>query len=118
VWRIALLTAALAAVPAAQAFNLQFLQDSPDAYFTDPDWERERQAARSAVEAKADGESVAWENKATGNSGAITPLRSFAGKSGERCREARIARRAKKASGEAIYQFCQQPDGSWRIVTE
>lgn len=63
------------------------------------------------------GETIRWNNPQSGNSGTITPLRDGYASNGSYCREYQqtvyVGGRAQQASGTA----CQQPDGTWRIVS-
>jgi surface antigen len=61
------------------------------------------------------GESIAWDNPNTGNSGTVVPVREGTKSTGEYCREFQqtvvIGGRTEDAYGVA----CRQPDGSWQI---
>ena len=61
------------------------------------------------------GQSIAWDNPNTGNSGTVTPIREGTKSTGEYCREFQqtvvIGGRQEDAYGVA----CRQPDGSWKI---
>ncbi len=62
------------------------------------------------------GETIAWNNPDSGNSGTITPTRDGSTASGEYCREfyqtIMVGGREEQAYGTA----CRNPDGTWRIV--
>jgi surface antigen len=62
------------------------------------------------------GETIAWNNSASGNYGSITPVRDGTSASGAYCREFQqsITVGGRKDQGYGI--ACQQPDGTWRIV--
>jgi surface antigen len=72
------------------------------------------EAQQRALETAPSGKSVSWTNPDTGNSGAVTPVRTFQS-GGAYCREFQntvtIGGNQEKAYGTA----CRQPDGSWRI---
>ena len=61
------------------------------------------------------GQTIAWDNPNTGNSGTVTPIREGTKSNGEYCREFQqtvvIGGEQKDAYGVA----CRQPDGSWEI---
>jgi len=73
------------------------------------------QAASRAYAAPM-GETIAWQNPQSGNSGTITPVREGRTQSGDYCREFQqtinVGGRMERANGRA----CQQPDGTWQIV--
>ncbi len=79
------------------------------------DKEMAAQAAQRAFENSRIGESSAWKNPDSGNSGSITPTRTYQAPSGQYCREYQqdivIGGEVNKSHGTA----CRQPDGSWRI---
>jgi len=63
------------------------------------------------------GETVVWNNPDSGNYGSVTPIRDGHTHAGAYCREYQttvtVGGRAQSAYGTA----CQQPDGSWQIVS-
>jgi surface antigen len=74
-----------------------------------------QQAAQQAFENSRTGEASAWRNPDSGNSGSITPTRTYQASSGQYCREYQqdiiVGGQVEKNHGTA----CRQPDGSWRI---
>jgi surface antigen len=62
------------------------------------------------------GETIAWNNPNSGNSGTVTPIRDGTTKSGAYCREYQqtitVGGKTEKAYGTA----CRSEDGQWRIV--
>ena len=72
-------------------------------------------AAGRALETAPSGTPVTWNNPDTGNSGAITPVRTFRDQ-GTYCREYQqtvtIDGQPQRSYGTA----CRQPDGSWQSV--
>ena len=62
------------------------------------------------------GETIAWKNPDSGNSGTYTPVREGTSTSGRYCREFQqtvtVGGKTERAYGTA----CRQPDGTWRIV--
>ena len=81
----------------------------------DNDRRQANSAARQAQSAPI-GQTIAWSNPDSGNSGSVTPLRDGTGANGSYCREfqqtVNIGGRTESAYGVA----CRQPDGSWEIV--
>jgi surface antigen len=79
------------------------------------DKEMARQAAQQAFENARTGETSAWHNPDSGNSGSITPTRTYQEPSGQYCREYEqdiiVGGKTEKSYGTA----CRQADGSWRI---
>ena len=79
------------------------------------DKEMAAQAAQRAFENSRTGESSAWRNPDSGNSGSVTPTRTYQAPSGQHCREYQhdivIGGEVHKSYGTA----CRQPDGSWKI---
>jgi surface antigen len=63
------------------------------------------------------GETIRWNNPDSGNYGTITPVRDGRTTSGAHCREYTqtiyVGGRSESGYGTA----CQQPDGSWRVVS-
>ena len=79
------------------------------------DKEMAAQAAQRAFENSRSGESSAWRNPDSGNSGSVTPTRTYQAPSGQYCREYQndivIGGETHKSYGTA----CRQSDGSWKI---
>lgn len=72
--------------------------------------------AQTALEHNRSGTAETWNNPDSGNSGTITPTRTYQTASGQYCREYQqtvtIDGQPQRAYGKA----CREPDGSWRIV--
>ena len=79
------------------------------------DKQRAAEAAARAFESNRTGQSASWKNPDSGNSGSITPTKTYQGASGQYCREYRqdviIGGEKQQAYGTA----CRQADGSWKI---
>lgn len=79
------------------------------------DWANAESAQRQAVAAPV-GQTIAWQNPQSGNSGAVTPMRDGATGSGQYCREFQqtvvVGGRVHESFGVA----CRQPDGSWQFI--
>ena len=73
------------------------------------------QAAANAFESNRTGQAATWKNPDSGNSGTITPTKTYQAAIGQYCREYRqdviIGGEKQQAYGTA----CRQPDGSWKI---
>lgn len=73
------------------------------------------EAAQRAFETTHTGQSTAWKNPDSGNSGSITPTRTYQLANGGYCREYKqtivVGGEKQQAHGTA----CRQPDGSWQI---
>ncbi len=62
------------------------------------------------------GETIAWNNPESGNSGAVTPVRDGTSTSGLYCREFQQTITVNGRSESAYGTACREPDGAWRIV--
>ena len=114
--KLALGAILLAAVPlATQAQPFRWLDTSPIRAFTDDDWTVMRAAAREALDAAEEGETVGWQNEATGASGTIT-LREASEHDGLKCRRAKFFNSAEGLTGTSIHRLCRIADGSWRVA--
>lgn len=75
-----------------------------------------QQAAADALENAPTGATSNWTNPDSGNSGTITPVRTYQTAQGQYCREYQqtvtVAGQTQQAYGTA----CREPDGTWRIV--
>jgi surface antigen len=74
------------------------------------------QTSRRALETNRSGQSSQWSNPDSGNSGSVTPTRTYKSAAGRYCREFQqtvvIDGRQQSSFGTA----CREADGSWRIV--
>jgi surface antigen len=79
------------------------------------DKEMAHAAAQRAFENSRSGESSAWQNPDSGNSGTITPSRTYQASGGQYCREYEqeiiVGGERQKSYGTA----CRQGDGSWHL---
>jgi surface antigen len=73
------------------------------------------QAAQQAFENNQSGQPSVWNNPDTGNSGSVTPTRTYQLANGTYCREYHqtivVGGQQERAYGTA----CRQPDGTWQI---
>lgn len=74
------------------------------------------QNAQYSLEYTRSHETTRWNNPDSGNSGSLTPTRTYQQDSGQYCREYRqtviVGGRQQEAYGTA----CRQPDGNWLII--
>ncbi len=74
------------------------------------------QTANQALENVPSGTSLGWNNPDSGNSGQVTPLRTYRTARGDYCREYQqtvvIGGQSQASYGTA----CRQPDGSWQVT--
>jgi len=81
----------------------------------DRDKQMANQAAAQAFEKNAAGQPSVWNNPESGNSGSITPTKTYQIASGQYCREYQqtitIGGEPQKSYGTA----CRQADGTWKI---
>jgi surface antigen len=73
-----------------------------------------RRAAAAEQSALRHNETVTWSDPATGAEGEIQPLRSFAGPSGQTCRDYTHTISAGGRADTARGIACRADDGSWR----
>ena len=73
------------------------------------------QAAANAFENNRTGQAAAWKNPDSGNSGTITPTKTYQGGSGKYCREYRQEILVGGEKQQAYGTACREPDGSWQI---
>ena len=72
---------------------------------------RSRKAYKAPI-----GETIAWNNPDSGNSGTFTPTRDGTNTAtGEYCREYQTTVTVGGKTESAYGTACRQPDGSWRI---
>jgi surface antigen len=80
------------------------------------DREQMNQSTTNTLETSRTGQTSNWNNPDSGNSGTITPTRTFQRADGTYCREftqtVNIGGEVQQAHGTA----CRQPDGTWKIV--
>lgn len=73
-------------------------------------------AERAAGQALESNQQAAWNNPDSGNSGTITPTRTYQTAQGEYCREYQQTITVGGESQQAYGTACRQPDGTWKIV--
>ena len=73
-------------------------------------------ATHTALESKPSGTTTRWHNPDSGNSGTVTPVRTYQARSGEYCREYEQEVTINGETQVAYGKACRQPDGNWQIV--
>jgi surface antigen len=73
------------------------------------------QAAQKAFEDGRSGQASAWNNPDTGNSGSVTPTRTYQLANGTYCREYHQTITVSGEQHQAYGTACRQPDGTWKI---
>lgn len=85
-------------------------------HMDDADRERAHTAAEQAHQAPI-GQAISWNNPQSGNYGSVTPTREGQDQGGHYCREYRTTVNVGGQIEEAYGTACQQPDGSWKIIS-
>jgi surface antigen len=73
------------------------------------------EAAHLAFEQNHTGQSSTWQNPDSGNSGSVTPTRTYQIANGQYCREYTQDIFIGGEKHESYGTACRQPDGSWKI---
>lgn len=73
-------------------------------------------SAHESLEWGRTGSTTTWHNPDSGNSGSITPLRTWERGRGDYCREYQQRVTIGGWSEDAYGTACRQPDGSWRVL--
>jgi surface antigen len=72
--------------------------------------------AQQTFEHGRTGQTATWSNPDSGNSGTVTPTRTYQAADGSYCREYQQTVSVGGKTQEAYGRACRQPDGSWKIV--
>ena len=72
--------------------------------------------AQRSLESSRVGQASTWSNPDTGNSGTMTPTRTYDGDYGQPCREFQQTVTVGGETEEAYGTACRQADGSWQIT--
>ena len=99
----------------AMAVNTRFLRSTPAARFNAQDFEKLQAAFRKAMDDGANGETVEWQNAATGSAGAITPHDRFE-RDGLSCRRTTVVTSHRARRSESGHVFCKTAEGSWQVA--
>ncbi|CAB3764315.1 hypothetical protein [Paraburkholderia humisilvae] len=116
--RVTLLASLLAATAAAQASNLNFLNDTPMSYIKKPDVDSIKLALTDVLNNKKDGETTRWTNEGTGNSVSIdaTMIPESTSHEGEKtCRRVSVMLNAKGQSMNLHPMFCGTNPTDWTL---
>ena len=109
--------AALAAALPLAAQNTFFLKDAPIAALDEGDWEILQQTIQDTLENQADDTEGTWENPTSGNSGKITPIRTFE-EYGTTCRRVEFVVETKdEGTGVSRFNVCKAEDGTWKVAS-
>jgi surface antigen len=71
--------------------------------------------AQQSFETARTGQTTTWQNPDSGNSGTITPTRTYQAPSGGYCREYQQQIIVGGEKQQSYGTACRQPDGSWKI---
>ncbi len=82
----------------------------------DVDRLKSSQATQKALETAPTGTPTTWQNPDTGNSGQITPTKTYTDSAGQNCREYQHEVTIGGKPETVIGTACRQADGTWRIV--
>jgi surface antigen len=109
---LAVVLAAISTAAAAQFVGL--LKGGPAELFDDADLRLFLDTANQALEAKAGGAPLAWQNPKSGHRGDMTVLREFESK-GRECKQVRVRNEANTRKSDMRHNLCKV-DGRWRLV--
>jgi surface antigen len=73
------------------------------------------EAAQQAFESNRTGQTLSWSNPDSGNSGSVTPTRTYQIGNGQYCREYTQDIYVGGEKHETYGTACRQADGSWKI---
>jgi surface antigen len=73
------------------------------------------EATAHSLEYGASGETTAWSNPDTGNSGEVAPVRTYQNSSGQYCREFQQEIIIGGQIEQGYSTACRKPDGNWEI---
>ena len=62
------------------------------------------------------GQPISWRNPDSGNSGTVTPTKTYQTAEGQYCREFQQTITVNGKSEQGYGTACRQPDGSWKVV--
>lgn len=80
------------------------------------DKQRAERTAQNTLESVPSGKSGRWRNPDSGNSGVITPTRTYE-TNGRYCREFTQAITVGGRTQQGYGTACRQPDGTWEIIS-
>ena len=112
---ISLLLLFLASSSAAIASGVGWLGDAPIRYFNERDSEMMKSTVQRALTDNEDKVKSQWRNDETGHHGWVQPLNSRT-IDDRTCRQARMYNNAGGRTANAVFTFCQQADGQWKLL--
>lgn len=112
---IAALAGASPAVIVASAIGGALLGGYIGHKLDDRDKQMANQAAAQAFEKNAAGQPSVWNNPQSGNSGSVTPTKTYQLASGQYCREYKQTITIGGEPQQSYGTACRQPDGTWKI---
>jgi len=71
---------------------------------------------QKSLEYSQNGQSSTWTNPDSGNSGTVTPTKTFVASSGQACREFESTINVDGKQENAQGKACRQSDGTWKIT--
>lgn len=74
------------------------------------------QTSSRALEQNPTNQPAQWRNPDSGNTGTVTPTRTYQTNTGQYCREFQQTVTVDGRSESAYGTACRQPDGTWKIV--
>ena len=74
-----------------------------------------RQSSQYALEATKTGHTSDWSNPDSGNSGTVTPTKTYQTAAGEYCREYQQTVTVGGKTQDAYGTACRQADGTWKV---
>jgi surface antigen len=75
------------------------------------------QNSQNTLETAPSGTTTTWRNPDSGNSGTVTPTRTYQDNSGQYCREYQQTITVGGKQEQSYGTACRQSDGSWKIVS-
>ncbi len=80
------------------------------------DRRKAQETTQVSLENASTGQTRTWKNPDSGNSGSVTPTRTYQTAKGENCREFETTINVDGAEETAYGTACRQSDGSWKII--
>ncbi|HEY4370073.1 MAG TPA: hypothetical protein VGN07_22775 [Steroidobacteraceae bacterium] len=102
---------------ACGAAGLDFMKNTPLAYFTDADMQMLRDATKSVLDDPDPRAVREWVNPANKYSGKAEGLGAFKSSDGLRCRKVRISTQAKGIESMATYPMCKTIHDEWQLAS-
>lgn len=72
-------------------------------------------ATQNALESSRSGQTITWANPDSGNSGTVTPTKTYHTNNNVYCREYQQTVTIGGNTEDAFGTACRQPDGSWKV---